>query len=70
MHCMYSLISGYYPKSTECPGYNPQTQSLATQRSKVRIIQSHLGGKRKQSQELGQRDLGQRDLGLEGDRER
>ena len=26
---MYSLISGYYPKSTECPGYNPQNEKFS-----------------------------------------
>lgn len=37
---------------TEYPGYNPQnSRKLTSQKAQVRMLQFHLGGRRKQSQE-------------------
>jgi hypothetical protein len=57
MHGMYSLKSGWIldqkkKNSTEYSGYNPQTsRGLTSRKAQVRMPQSHLGGRRKQSQE-------------------
>jgi hypothetical protein len=41
-------------KSTDYPGYNPQnSRRLASQSAEVRMLQSHLGGRRKQRAEGG-----------------
>ena len=56
-------------KSTEYPGYNPQnSRRLTSQRAQVRMPQSHLGGRKKQSQE-GERN-GETWMGNETGRER
>lgn len=40
---MYSLLSGYWPKSSEYPRYNSQTVGgLETKKAHVWILQSHL----------------------------
>ena len=42
-------------KSTEYPGYNPQnSKRLTSQMAQVRVPQSHMGGRRKQSQRGGE----------------
>jgi hypothetical protein len=41
MHCMYSLISEYFPKSTEYIGYN--LQNLTSRKAQMRMLQSLLG---------------------------
>ena len=54
------------PKFTEFPGHNPQnSKRLTSQRAQMRMLQSHLGGRRKKSLEA---DRG-KDLGGRGDRE-
>ena len=49
-------------KSTEYLGYNPQnSRRLTSRRAQVRMLQSHLGGREKQSQKAkGASDLGER----------
>jgi hypothetical protein len=56
-------------KSTNYPGYNPQnSMRLTSRRAQVRMLQSHLGGSKKQSREAeGGRELGGRE---EGERKR
>jgi hypothetical protein len=42
-------------KSSEYPGYNPQTsRRLTIRRAQVRMLQSHLGGRRKKTQVRGE----------------
>lgn len=48
MHGMFSLISGYWPKSTEHLGYNPQIVRSVTNRTvQERVLQSQLEEGRK-----------------------
>jgi hypothetical protein len=50
-HGIYSILSGYYQKSTEYSRYSQQNSKRSTSSStQVRMPQSHLGGRRKQSQ--------------------
>jgi hypothetical protein len=47
MHGIYSLISGYWPKSTEYLGYNSQNvKRLTNRKAQVKMLQSHLEGAR------------------------
>jgi hypothetical protein len=47
---MYSLISGYWKKITEYRRYSPHNSKMSTSwTAQVRIPQSHLGQRRKQS---------------------
>jgi hypothetical protein len=53
--------------SIEYLGYNPKiSRRITSRRAQMRMLQSHLGGRRKQSQEGG-RDLGGR---RQGEREK
>jgi hypothetical protein len=54
-------------KGTECPGYNSQnSRRLTSPRSQVRMPQSNLEGRRKQSQDRGRGGI---DLGGKEDKE-
>ena len=57
---MHSLISGYYLKSTDYLGYNPQAErSITSRKAQERMLQFHLeGGRKKSSEPEGGRDLG------------
>ena len=45
MHGMYSLVSGYQPKSTEYLRYNPQiVRSVTNRKVQMRMLQSHSNG--------------------------
>jgi hypothetical protein len=45
-------------KCTKFPGYDPQNSKLRSQRVQEKMPQSHLEGRRKQSQEEGGREGG------------
>jgi hypothetical protein len=48
VHGIYSLISGYYSKSTEYLGYNPQfIKNVTSRKAQMKMLQSHLEGGRK-----------------------
>ena len=65
--CMVTNKWIFAKNCTEFRGYNPQnSRRLTSQRNQMRIPQSHLGGRRKQSQKWGGRDRGGDEYGVGG----